>query len=108
MSRPLYIAYLIHRISGLALVLFLPLHFYVLGLALNRADALDSFLALTKLPLVKAMEVGLVFLLAAHAFGGLRLMALEFLAWSEGQKTLAAGSVAISFAIAALFLLRAI
>ena len=40
----LRIASLIHRFSGLALALFLPLHFYVLGLALNDAARLDAFL----------------------------------------------------------------
>lgn len=108
MRRELWFAYLLHRVSGLLLVLFLPVHFWVLSLAIRDADALDSFLALTQQPLVKLAEFGLVFLLAAHLFGGLRLMALEFLDWSASQKTLAAASVAGSFAVAALFFLRAI
>jgi len=57
---------------------------------------------------VKLAEVGLVFLLAVHMFGGLRLMALEWLPWSPPQKTLAAGAVAVSVLIALLFLMRAI
>jgi fumarate reductase subunit D len=53
-------------------------------------------------------EFGLVFLLAIHMFGGLRLMALEWLPWTPPQKTLAAGAVAVSFLIAILFLLQVI
>ncbi|KMW57621.1 Succinate dehydrogenase cytochrome b-556 subunit [Candidatus Rhodobacter oscarellae] len=108
MRRPLWFAFLLHRVSGLLLALFLPVHFWVLSLAVRDADALESFLSLTERPLVKLAEMGLVFLLAVHIFGGLRLMALELLGWSSGQKTAAAGAVALSLGAATLFLLRAI
>jgi fumarate reductase subunit D len=32
-KQPLYLAFLLHRVSGLGLALFLPFHFYVLGLS---------------------------------------------------------------------------
>lgn len=107
-AHPLWLAFLLHRLSGLALALFLPLHFWVLAMAVTRADALDAFLALSARPPVKLAEFGLVFLLAVHLFGGLRLMALELLAWSGRQKTAAAGAVALAFLVAGLFLLRAV
>jgi len=106
-AHPLWLAYILHRLSGLALALFLPLHFWVLAMALTDPARLDGFLRLTEAGIVKVAEFGLVFLLAAHMFGGLRLMALEWLPWSPPQKTLAALSAAISFLIATLFLLRA-
>jgi len=49
-----------------------------------------------------------VFLLAVHLFGGLRLLALEFLPWSNRQKTFAALALAGSFLLACLFLIRAV
>ena len=107
-AHPLWIAYILHRLSGLALALFLPIHFWVLSLALTDPDRLDGFLALTQAGTVKLAEFGLVFLLAVHMFGGLRLMALEWLPWRPGQKTLAASAAAVSFLIAALFFLRAV
>jgi len=79
-----YAAHLGHRISGLALAVFLPMHFLALGLALEGAQALDSFLAFAELPLVKAAEWGLVVFLGLHLFFGLRLLILEFLPWSDG------------------------
>ncbi|MEM0987850.1 MAG: succinate dehydrogenase [Pseudomonadota bacterium] len=106
-GHPLWYAYLLHRLSGLGLVLFLPFHFYVLGLALNT-DAMNEALAWTANPLVKVAEFGLVFMLAVHLFGGLRLLVLEFLPWTPRHKTLAAGAVALSFLISTTFLLRAI
>lgn len=107
-AHPLWLAYILHRLSGLALALFLPLHFWVLSLALTDTARLDSFLSFTELGMVKMAEFGLVFLLAVHMFGGLRLMALELLPWRPAQRTLAAGAAAISFFIAALFLFEAI
>ncbi len=85
---------LVHRVSGIALALFLPLHFWVLG----RALELNAFLKWTEQPLVKFAEWGLVLLLAAHLGGGLRVLALEFLPWRDWQKTLAAAAAALTLA----------
>ena len=86
---------LIHRLSGIALALFLPLHFWVLGNALQ----LDSFLAWTRQPLVKLGEWAIVVALAAHLGGGLRVLAIEFLDWHEWQKSLAAIAAATTLAV---------
>ena len=94
--HPLFLFFVLHRLSGLALALFLPVHFWVLGLALNDMARLDGFLRWSEAPLVKAAEMGLVFLLAVHLLGGLRLLALEFLPWRDWQKTLAALAAAAS------------
>ena len=82
----------VHRISGIALALFLPAHFWVLGQGL----AMDGFLKWTEQPLVKVAEWGLVVLLAAHLGGGLRVLALEFLPWRDWQKSLAAAAAAFT------------
>lgn len=107
-NQPLWYAFILHRLSGIALAIFLPAHFYILGLALNQPESLDSMLHWAEQPLVKFAEVGLVFLLAVHLFGGLRLLALEFLPWQSGQKTFAALAAALAFFVAFGFLLRAI
>ncbi len=107
-AHPLWLAYVLHRLSGLGLALFLPVHFWVLSLALTDPARLDGFLRLSDATLVKLAEFGLVFLLAVHLFGGLRLLAFEWLPWSAPQKTLAAGAASLSFLIATLFLMRAI
>jgi fumarate reductase subunit D len=86
---------LAHRLSGIALAMFLPVHFWVLG----RALELDAFLKWTEQPMVKAAEWALVLALAVHLACGLRVLALEFLPWRDWQRGLAAGAAA--FAIAA-------
>lgn len=107
-SHPLWFAFILHRISGLVLALFLPLHFYVLSLALTEPATLDSFLSFTDLLVVKIAETLLVLLLAVHFFGGVRLMAMEWLPWTDKQKTLAAVSVALGAGVACLFFLKVI
>lgn len=107
-NHPAYWAFIVHRASGVLLALFLPLHFWALGRALQGEAKLESFLRWSDQPLVKFAEVALVLLLAAHMSGGLRLLALEFLAWRDWEKSLAA--VAAGFALAAglVFLLNVI
>jgi fumarate reductase subunit D len=102
----LWIAAMVHRISGLALACFLPLHFLALGLAIDGAAKLDGFLAWTANPVVKLAETGLVFLLAVHMLGGIRVLIIENLPWQEGQKQLATGALAVAALAAIVFLLR--
>ena len=92
-------AFIVHRVSGVALALFLPAHFWVLGAALKGEAALGEQLRWTEQPLVVAGEWALIVLLAAHLGGGLRLLALELLPWRNWQKTLA--TLAAAFALAA-------
>ena len=106
-KHPLWFAFALHRISGVGLALFLPLHFYVLGLVLTDPAGLDQFLHWTARPLFKFAEFGLVFLLSVHLFGGLRLLAVEFLPWTNPQKNLATIAGGAAFAVALGFLLSA-
>lgn len=104
-NHPAYWAFLVHRLSGLLLTIFLPLHFWALGHALQGAASLDAFLAWTAHPLVKFSEWGLVLLLAAHLAGGLRVLALEFLPWRDWHKALAALAAGVSLAAGLAFAL---
>ncbi|MCL4801543.1 MAG: succinate dehydrogenase [Burkholderiales bacterium] len=104
-NHPAYWAFLVHRLSGIALALFLPAHFLVLGQALRGEAALDGALRWTEVPLVKAAEVALVLLLAAHLAGGLRILALELLAWRGWQKSLAALAAGAAVAVGVTFAL---
>jgi fumarate reductase subunit D len=103
-NHPAWWAFLVHRLSGLALVLFLPFHFWVLGMALTDPVQMDEFLSWTDRPLVKLAEAGLVVLLAAHLLGGVRLLALEFLPWRAWHKDLLVGAAALTVLIGIGFL----
>ena len=104
-SHPAWWAFIVHRLSGVALALFLPAHFLAMGLALQGEARLDEFLRWSEQPLVVAGEWVLVMLLAAHLTGGLRLLALELLPWRNWQKTLAALAGGFAVASGLVFLL---
>jgi fumarate reductase subunit D len=99
-------AFALHRVSGFLLALFLPVHFYVLGLALEGEARLDGFLVWSQLPMVKLAEAGLIILLALHLTGGVRLLVLEFLGWRDWQKSLVAVSGGLSIAAGLMFLVN--
>ena len=105
--QPGFVAALLHRLSGIALAIFVPFHFFALATALNGADALDRFLSLTSTTFVKLSETGLVAALALHMALGLRILAIEFLGVRE--RTAAAVSACFGVAVAAglSFLLNA-
>ena len=102
-----FAAFLVHRVSGLALALFLPVHFLVLGLAVRDDGALDGFLRWTESGAVKLAETGLVVLLAVHLTGGLRVLAIEFLPWSDRQKAIVATAFGAAAMTGLLFALNA-
>ncbi len=102
----LWVAALVHRLSGLALAIFLPLHFLALGLAIRGEAHFESFLRWSDRPLVKLAESGLVFLLMVHMLGGLRLLVIENLDWRDGQKELATVAVGVSAVVAFILLAR--
>ncbi len=104
--HPAYWGFILHRVSGVALALFLPLHFWALGQAIQGAAALEGFLRATDQPLFKAAEWGLVVLLALHLAGGLRVLALEFLGWRHRQKDLVAAGIGFAFGAGLMFLLH--
>jgi fumarate reductase subunit D len=100
------VAALLHRLSGLALAIFLPLHFLALATALRGADALDSFLTVTGNPVVKGVEVALVLALATHMMLGLRVLAIEFLALRERTAAAVSLSLGAACAVGLVFLLN--
>ncbi len=102
---PLWLAALLHRLSGVALAAFLPVHFLVLGLAIGGGGRLEGFLRWSEEPLVRLAEGGLVFLFTLHLLGGLRLLWIENFPWRGGQTGIALLAALVSAAAAFFFLL---
>lgn len=105
--QPGYVAALLHRLSGIALAIFVPFHFIALATVLDGADALDSFLSLTDDPFVKLSEAGLVGALALHMALGLRVLAIEFLGVRERTAAAVSASIGAGLVLGLSFLLNA-
>ncbi len=102
-----FVAAMLHRLSGIVLAFFLPIHFLALATALNGAKALDAFLAITRQPVVMAAEFAIVVALAVHLTLGLRIVAIEF--FDLREKTLVPLSICFAAvgAVGLIFILNA-
>ena len=107
-THPGYWAFVVHRVSGIALAIFLPIHFLVLAQAIAHPATLNAFLDWTRQPAVKLAETLLVLALVAHMAGGVRLLFIEFVGWrADWQKTALALTAAVALGCALLFALAA-
>ena len=102
-QHPGFLAALLHRLAGIALAIFLPVHFWTLSAALNGADFLDKFLKVTNTPLIKFAEGGIVVALTLHMALGLRVLAIEFLPMHERTRVAISICLAAGFAVGLAF-----
>jgi len=105
-AKPGFLAAMLHRLSGLALAIFLPMHFVALGTALAGADGLQSFLGVTHNAYARTAEWGLVTALGMHMALGLRVLAIEFFSVRERSALVVSACVACSLTVGLLFLLN--
>lgn len=80
-------AWILHRLSGVALVGYLIIHVWGLK-ALSNREGFNELIASYHAPIFK---IGEFFLLAAvgyHALNGLRIVLIDFLGWSPNHKKL--------------------
>jgi len=101
-----FVAAMLHRLSGIALAIFLPLHFLALATALNGAKALDAFLAVTRQPVVAFAGAGIVVALAIHLTLGLRVLAIEFFDFRETTLAVLSACTAAVLAVGVIFILN--
>jgi fumarate reductase subunit D len=106
--KPGFLAAMLHRLSGIALAIFLPMHFVALGTALGGADSFQSFLGVTHTGFVRVAEWGLVTALGLHMALGIRVLAIEILAVHERSAIVVSTCVASSITVGLLFLLNGI
>ena len=92
-------AWILQRLSGLFLTLYLIAHIIVIGTAVRGEDAFDKLLAnFEKAPFL-VLDAGLVGVVAFHALNGLRLILFDFTVGLRFQKALFWASFAIAVAV---------
>lgn len=67
-------AWLLHRVTGLALVFYLVLHVWVLSSAIGGPATFDAMLGYLQTPFWVALDLGLLAAVTFHALNGLRLI----------------------------------
>jgi succinate dehydrogenase / fumarate reductase cytochrome b subunit len=71
-------AFLLMRISGVALIFYLMLHIYVLHHLLEGPAAFDELMKTVQSPLFKFFEVALLGAVLYHALNGVRVLWVDF------------------------------
>ncbi len=80
-------AWMLHRLTGLALVGYLIVHVWGLK-AVTNPDAYNALITEYHGPIFKVGEFLLLGAVVWHALNGLRIVLIDFLGWSPNQKKL--------------------
>src|SRR3972149_7622258 len=73
-----FISFLLRRVTGIALALYLIAHLWVIGSALQGPQVFDARLAAVQTPFFKVAEVALLAAVWYHAFDGVRLLLVNW------------------------------
>jgi len=80
-------AWMLHRLTGLALIGYLVLHIWGLKSITNR-EAYNALITSYHAPIFKVGEFLLLGAVIYHALNGLRIVLIDFVGWSPNQKRL--------------------
>ena len=80
-------AWILHRLTGLALVGYLVLHIWGLK-AITNPEAYNALITSYHAPVFKVGEFLLLGAVIYHALNGLRIVLIDFVGWSPNQKRL--------------------
>jgi succinate dehydrogenase / fumarate reductase cytochrome b subunit len=70
-------SYVFHRLSGLALVVYLMMHIWVIHHVQNGAESFDGMMKFMHNPLFRLGEAALLAAVLYHAINGIRLVAIN-------------------------------
>jgi succinate dehydrogenase / fumarate reductase cytochrome b subunit len=81
-------AWLLHRLTGLALLFYLFLHMWVLSSVRGGSGAFDARLAKVQTPLFHTLEIFLIAGVLIHGLNGLRVTVVDFLFVNKRQRAI--------------------
>lgn len=83
-----FISFVLRRFTGVALVLYLLLHMWVIGGINSGADVFDDRMEFLGKPVFRLLEIGLLAAVVYHAFDGIRLLIVHYLDVTEYRTSL--------------------
>lgn len=72
-------SWLLHRITGIALTLYLFPHFWVIGSSIAGKESFNERLASVQTSLFHVLEMGLIAVVFFHMLNGIRIVLVDFL-----------------------------
>jgi len=91
-----FISFFLRRLTGVALVIYLFMHMWVIGSATQGAEVFDERLNMVQTPFFKVAEVLLLAAVVYHAFDGIRLLLVHYFNITSYRKSLFYAAFAIS------------
>ena len=91
-----FISFVLRRVTGVALVIYLFMHIWVIGSANSGPEAFNARLNFFQLPIFKLLEIGLLAAVVYHGFDGLRLLIVHYMGITEYRKSLFYAAFAVS------------
>jgi succinate dehydrogenase / fumarate reductase cytochrome b subunit len=83
-----FVSFLLRRVTGVALVLYLAAHMWVIGSANGGPELFNARLAAVQSPFFKLAEIALLAAVVYHAFDGIRLLIVHYFDVTEYRKSL--------------------
>jgi succinate dehydrogenase / fumarate reductase cytochrome b subunit len=81
-------SWLLHRITGVILVIYLFMHLFALSSSTAGADKFNTWISSLQTPLTHILEIGLAAVVAFHLLNGLRITVADFFFLTKPHKTL--------------------
>ncbi|MFN2197181.1 MAG: succinate dehydrogenase, cytochrome b556 subunit [Anaerolineales bacterium] len=91
-----FISFFLRRFTGVALVLYLGLHMWVIGSVNAGPEVFDARLAAVQTPIFKFLEILLLAAVVYHAFDGIRLLIVHYFKVTEYRKSLFYAAFAVA------------
>lgn len=91
-----FISFFLRRLTGVALVLYLFLHMWVIGSVNQGPEVFNARLNVVQTPFFKLAEIALLAAVVYHAFDGLRLLIVHYFNVTDQRKSLFYAVFAIS------------
>jgi succinate dehydrogenase / fumarate reductase, cytochrome b subunit len=91
-----FISFFLRRLTGVALVIYLFMHMWVIGSAISGPEVFNARLNVVQAPIFKLAEILLLAAVVYHAFDGLRLIIVHYFKVTEYRKSLFYAAFGIS------------
>lgn len=83
-----FISFLLRRVTGIALVIYLFMHMWVIGGINSGVETFNDRMDFLGRPLFHVLEIGLLAAVIYHGFDGIRLLIVHYFDVTEYRKSL--------------------
>ncbi|KIX11322.1 succinate dehydrogenase, cytochrome b556 subunit [Dethiosulfatarculus sandiegensis] len=99
--HPGYVAWILHRVTGLGLALYLFMHIWVIHNISRGKEAFNEVMAVVQSPIFHILEIGLLGCVVFHGLNGIRVVLLDYAGAADKgpHKTWVWATLAVSAAI---------